>query len=312
MSIQNYIWYEKYRPKSLNSLALSTQYRKNFAEYLENGEIPHLLFYGPPGSGKTTIAMIFLESLNCVKLVLNASSEDRGIATIKTKITRFAQSQTMDNKLKIVFLDEADGLTRDAQTALKNTMETYSKNCRFILTCNEIDKIELPIKSRCTPYEFTIFPISQTMRKMEIILKAENIEYDITGVKKIVDQYYPDIRSIVNMIQYCSIGGKLSIENIGGITVDLNKILDLILEGEIGKIRSILSKITDFTWIYRFLFDTLLLTEDLSSEEKTMIVGILADSLYRDSSVANREINFVSCCVDLMGVLKCQKISFQS
>lgn len=311
MSIgEGYIWYEKHRPHSLEAMSMPLQYRKSFAEYIASGEIPHLLFYGPQGSGKTTLGFILMDSIPCTRLMLNASSGDRGIETMKTKVKQFASSKTMDGRLKIIFLDEADGITGDAQNALKNTIEAYSKTCRFIFTCNEIDKVIAPIRSRCMLFEFTAFPMDQVISMAESILKTENIEYGNEDVGKIVSQHYPDIRSIVNNLQLCSMDGILDPASVSQTTVDPEKILDAIADGQVGKIRSMLVGISTFGYIYRYLFDTLLSAVDVTPEEKVQLAHVLSEALYRDAVVANREINFIDCCINIMGVLGCPSISF--
>lgn len=309
---KNFIWYEKHRPKSIAEMILPEQYQKGFSNYIETGEIPHLLFFGPAGSGKTTIAFILLEALNCSRLVLNASSKDRNIETMRGKVKNFAGSLSLNGKPKVVFMDEADGMLGDAQRALKNTIEAYSSQCRFIFTCNDIDRIDPAIKSRCIKYEFTAFPQGQLLSQLEVILNKEGVSYANEDVEKIIGQYYPDIRSIVNTLQACSIGGKLDPAVVSKTAVDPNKVLDMILDGEVSKLRVLLSGITDFNFLYKFLFDVLLSApdEELNDAEKKETVVLLAEHLFRDASVANREINFVACCIGLMSILKCNKIIF--
>lgn len=309
-TIEGFIWYEKYRPHSIDEMTLPPQYRRNFSEYIKSGEVPHLLLFGPPGSGKTTMGFIFMDSIPCVRLVLNASSTDRGIDTMKGKVRQFASSQAMDGKLKIVFLDESDRLTKEAQDALRNTIETYSKTCRFILTCNEIGLITPALQSRCTPYEFSAFPIPQVIQMAGNILKSENIEFEEADVVKIVNHHYPDIRSIINVIQMCGMGGKLDPNAVSRSSVDPNDVIDMIMSGEVGTLRVALTGEASFVSLYRFLFDTFLGSEEITQEEKVSIVGILSEHLYRDSTVANREINFVACCISLMGELKVDNLTF--
>jgi hypothetical protein len=309
-SLAGYIWYERHRPKSLAEMTLPSQYRRNFESYLTSQEVPHLLLFGPQGSGKTTLAFIVMDNIPCIRLVLNASSGDRGIEVMRTKVKQFASSTTIDGRLKIVFLDESDGITKEAQEALRNTIETYSKTCRFLFTCNEVDRIIAPIRSRCTLFEFTAFPIDQVIKQMEMILKKENVSYEIENIEKIVSQHYPDVRSIVNNLQLCSIDGTLDPEVVSRTTIDPALLLDNIAAGEVGKIRNMLVGVSSFVYLYRYLFDTLLAIEDLSQDEKIATAHILAESLYRDALVANREINFIDCAINLMGVIKCQQIIF--
>ena len=311
MALSDFIWYEKHRPKKLAELSLAPQYRKNFVEYIDKGEIPHLLFYGSVGSGKTTVAFILMDSIECSRLVLNASSSDRGVATIKVKVKQFAASKAMDGKLKVVFFDEADGLTQDAQDALRNTIETYSKSCRFILTCNNIEKISAALKSRCVQYQFNSFPEDQLLKKVQHILKLEEIEYDPEDVKEIIELHYPDVRSVINTVQNCSVDGVLELSRIRDFNVDKAGLLDLLYDGEIGKIRVLVNGVLDFLGIYKYFYDELLSSRELKADEKKDIVLILAESLFRDALSVSKEINFIGCCLQIAEVLGCRKISFQ-
>jgi len=291
-------------------MTLPAQYRLNFTQYVKSGEIPHLLLYGPQGSGKTTLAFILMDSIPCVRLVLNASGEDRSIATMRGKVKQFASSSTMDDRLKIVFMDEFDGVLKEAQDSLRNTIEAYSKTCRFIFTCNEIDKIIGPIQSRCQKFEFSAFPVEMVFKQMEAILAKEGVRYNPEDVNKIVTQHYPDIRTIVNNLQLCSISGVLDPEQVSRTSIDPALLLDAIVDGQVAQIRSMLVGISSFVYLYRYLFDTLMAVEDLAPKEKTSIAHILAEGIYRDAIVANREITFTDCCINIMVTLGIQDIKF--
>ena len=310
MGLKHFVWYERHRPQNISEMVLPEQYVKNFSEYISAESIPHLLFFGPAGSGKTTMAFILMDSLSCSRLVLNASSKDRGIETMRGKVKNFASSKSLDGKPKIVFFDEADGMLKDAQRALKNTIEAYSTQCRFIFTCNEIDRIDDAIKSRCVKYEFTALPQDQLFSQLETILIKEGVSYSKEDVEKIISQNPGDVRSIVNTLQTCSIGGRLDPAVVSKSVIDPNAVLDYILDGEIGKLRLLLSGISDFGFLYKFLFSILLETDDLNQEEKKEIVELMSEHLYRDAVIINREINFIACAVGLAGILGCKKISF--
>ena len=182
------IWYEKYRATSLDGLILPKNVRKNMKGYIKEKEIPHLLFHGPAGSGKTTLALILIKACASAKLILNGSSEDRGIGTIKKKVKQFASSKRISKgKLNIVFIDEADGLTPEAQDALKNIIETYQSNCRFIFTANEIDQITDPIYSRCTMFAFESMPNDYFLNFLYDILDDEKIGYKKNDIEILVN-----------------------------------------------------------------------------------------------------------------------------
>lgn len=300
--LDHYIWYEKYRPKHLDDMILPPEYKTRFRAYLEDKSIPHLLFVGPPGSGKTTMALILTSGLDTQTLALNASSTDRGIDTIKGKVKQFASSQSFQGRLKVVFLDEADGLTRDAQEALRNTIEQYASSCRFILTANYIDKITPPLKSRCTIFTFDTIAQEELKNDLVWILESEQFGYHTGELEKLIDRYYPDVRTIINNLQAgCNTNGRMFLlENIGTV-VDINLAdLDAALRnGKIADARKLWAGTSDFVWLYRWLFDEWVATQFLD-ETRTAAALIVAQSLYQDAIVMDREINFTACCLELM------------
>jgi len=193
---------EKYRPKSLDEMV-------GFVPTFSIDEdMPHLLLAGGAGTGKTTLAKIIIRMLNAESIVLNASAE-RGIDTVRDKIKTFASTQSTNSGIKVVFLDEGDHLTPDAQTALRNTMETYSRNTRFIITCNYLQRIIDPIQSRCVLIKFDNIPKSAIINRLRYICNQENIPYEEAALAKIVEYTNSDIRSAINKIE----------ENKSGVTV---------------------------------------------------------------------------------------------
>lgn len=198
--LHDVLWVEKYRPKSLDELALSEDNHQLLSSYLESGEIPHLLMIGPPGSGKTTIAHIIGRSIPGEMMVLNASS-DRGIDVVRGKITEFSRARgILAEGLNKVFLDEADAMTADAQTALRNLMETYSEHTRFMLSGNYIHRIIGPIQSRCMLIELGPPPLKERFRVLTKILEAEGIEADVPTAASYAERY-PDLRRMIMAAQ---------------------------------------------------------------------------------------------------------------
>lgn len=303
--MKNLIWYEKYRPKELDQLALDESVAEMLNHYVDQNEIPHLMFYGPAGSGKTTIAMILIRKLASARLLLNASSDDRGIATVKTKVKQFAAAKTMHkNKLNIVLFDEADGLTPDSQLALKNTIETFHKNCRFIFTCNMIDKVIEPIKSRCVTIHFETPPKGTIIRHCSKILKKEKVAFKRKNLKKIVERYYPDVRSIINNVQACSVSMTLLPDQVLD-RFDVKSFLVYLNEGLLFAARNQWSDVQDFTRLYRALAEMIVTDEDkcpinLPEESRPEALLIVADYLDKDKTIADREINFMACVTELM------------
>ncbi len=196
--LKDLLWVEKYRPTTLDGLALSPENRAVLAAYLAAGEVPHLLLCGPPGFGKTTIARILYNSLDCRTLVLNASNE-RGIDTVRAKIGTFITTKT-GSRWNIVFLDEADGMGADAQTALKNMIEAYASRARFILTANKPHRIIGPIKDRCVSLSFTAPPLKERYRILADVLQQESIEADTATVLSYAEKC-PSMRQILMVAQ---------------------------------------------------------------------------------------------------------------
>lgn len=305
--LDKYIWYEKHRPKSLADMVLRNEYRIRFEDYLEQGNIPHLLLYGPKGSGKTTLAYIVISALQAQRLVLNASSSDRGVATVKGKVTQFAKSQPLDGKLKVIFLDESDSMTPDAQRALRNTMETYSDTCRFILTANYIDRVLPEIQSRCTHYEFSSLPRRKVTQLLVNIFKQEGVRCIEEDVDFLVDRFYPDVRSLINNAQAGSFGGRFLRSAMTGMLAneDPKLLTDLISNGELGRLRKLWTGVSDFAWLYRYLFDDFIYSVN-DVDKRGEIALAVCNYMYQDTVVGDREINFSGCIIEVMQALGVQ------
>jgi replication factor C small subunit len=186
---------EKYRPKKLSEVVGLDPSKINIGE-----DMPHLLLYGPPGTGKTSLAKIIIKMLDSNHIVLNASDE-RGIDVIREKVKTFSSTMSTNGKIKIVFLDEADALTPDAQNSLRNLMETFAGNCRFILTCNYLNKVIEPLQSRCLKIEFNNIDKSEIVDRLKFICTSENIPFEEAALVALVDNNVSDIRKSVNALE---------------------------------------------------------------------------------------------------------------
>ena len=291
------IWTEKYRPDVLENYIGNDVIKAKLEQYIQTQDIPHLLFYGTAGTGKTTAAKILVKNIDCDYMFINASDE-RGIDTVRDKIKGFASTVGFA-PLKIVVLDEADFLGREAQPALRNMMEAHAASTRFILTANYVERIIDPLVSRTQVYKLTPPSKKDVAKKLADILKNESIEYDTKTIAQIVNVYYPDIRKIINTAQLQSRDGKLqvSVDELIGQDVKL-KVVDaltsnLTLKDKVTEIRKIVAdaQIQDFTELYRVLFDYV---EQYAPNKISQAIIAIGDGCRWDSQVIDKEINFIT------------------
>lgn len=300
------LWIERFRPLSLNDIVLSKEDREFFEALSLKKEIPHLLFAGVQGTGKTSLAKIIVnEILDCQYLYINASDEN-GIDAIRGKVVTFAKTKSIDGKLKVVLLDEADQISSDAQKALRNVIEEFATNTRFILTCNYLYKVIAPLQSRCQIINL-IPPAEQSVKRVVDILKQEKItipENQKELLLKHIQQSLPDLRRVINDIQKFSATGTLCIKNDNVFNFS-QKVLKLILKKtDLHSIRTfIIQNEKDFSNDYRLfqkqLFEVVFESLELSQEQKTACMLILSDSLYKDAIVVDKEINCFGAIIKL-------------
>lgn len=294
---ENSLWVEKYRPSTLEGYVGNDTVRAKIEQYIQTQDIPHLLFYGTAGTGKTTAAKILIKNIDCDYMFINASDE-RGIDTVRDKIKGFASTVGF-KPLKIVVLDEADFLGREAQPALRNMMEAYSATTRFILTANYVERIIDPLVSRTQVYKLTPPSKKEAAKKLADILKNEGVEYDTKTVAQIVNAYYPDIRKCINTAQLQTQNGKLqiSIDELIGQDIKL-KIVDVLtnnlpMKDKVGEVRKIVAdaQIQDFTELYQLLYEHV---EVYAPSKVPQAIIAIAEGQFRDGQVPDREINFVA------------------
>lgn len=249
---------EKYRPDTLEGYVGNENIKKVIAQYLTQNDIQNLIFYGPAGTGKTTLAKIIINNLDCDHLYINASDE-RGIETIREKVTGFASVASF-KPLKVVILDEADFLTIQAQASLRNIIETFSRTTRFIMTCNFVERIIDPLQSRCQVLKIVPPTKSDVAKHLATILASESIKYTVEDLKIIVNQYYPDLRKCINTLQLSTVDNTIELDS--NILVSSNYISKVLAELQLPKpsfknIRQIVadSNTDDFEEMYRALYE---------------------------------------------------------
>jgi DNA polymerase III delta prime subunit len=304
--VTNSLWVEKYRPSKLTEYVGNEHLKDKVKDYLESGEIPHLLFFGKAGTGKTTLAKLIVNSIDCDHIIINASDENN-VDTVRNKVKGFCSTVGFKD-MKIIILDEFDYMTPNAQAILRNLMETFSRHCRFILTCNYVEKVISPIRSRTQ--EFQIVPPSKKEVAIQVsqILGKENVEFELKDIVPIIDSAYPDIRKIINTCQLNSSKGQLKLDTTSVIDSDLKSKVVEILKGNDVKpnkwknIRQAVadSRTQDFTELYTFLYEKV---DEYGGSNTSNIILILSESQSKDALVVDKEITFMSCIIQIVGIL---------
>lgn len=305
--IENFLWVEKYRPKKIADVILPNELRKTFTEFINQKEIPNLILSGGPGVGKTTIAKAMLEELGCTYIMINGSMNG-GIDTLRSEIKNFASTISFRGGRKYVILDEADYLNpQSTQPALRNFMEEYSANCGFILTCNFVNKIIAPLHSRCSVIQFKINSVDkpklalQFMKRVEMILQKENIEYDQKVLAELILKYFPDWRRVLNELQRYSVTGKIDTGLLANFTeVTFKKLLVAIKEKDFSTMRKwVVDNLeNEPTVLFRNFFDNAV--EYFTPQSVPHLVVLIGDYQYKSAFVADQEINMVAFLTEVM------------
>jgi DNA polymerase III delta prime subunit len=312
--MSDFLWVEKYRPKKISDCILSEDLKNTFTKFLDNKELPNLLLSGTAGTGKTTVARALCEELGCDYIIINGSDEGRHIDTLRTTIKNFASTVSLDDTKnhKVVIVDEADYMNPDSvQPALRNFMESFHKNCRFIFTCNFKNKIIPALHSRCTVIDFRITNGQKVktaqafLKRLGTVLDDESIEYDKKVLAELIQRHYPDFRRTINELQRYSVRGKID----SGILVSLSDInnkelVKLLKEKRFTDMRKWVIQNLDqdpsslFTAIYDILY------KHLQPQSIPAAVLTIADYQYKSAFVADHEINMVACLTQIMAECK--------
>jgi len=305
-SIKNSLWVESYRPRTLDEFIGNEHLKSKVKVYLESGDIPHLLLYGRAGGGKTTLAKLLVNNIECDYLYINASDE-RKLEMVRDKVKNFASTIGFSN-MKVVILDEADYITPASQAALRNLMETFSKHCRFILTCNYVERIIDPIQSRCQSFQIIPPDRKQVAVHLSDILTKEGVKADVNDIVTIVNSGFPDLRRVINGAQRQVVNGELVIDEGMSIQNDYKvKVLEILKtqdkKNSFKNIRQLLadSKVTDFSDLFRLLFDTV---DDWGRGHVAECILLLAQYQQSDAVVVDKEINIMAMFTELIGVVK--------
>lgn len=309
---REFLYVEKYRPQNIGDTILPKGVKKSFEEFVQNKEIPNLLLCGTAGTGKTTIAKAMCNELGADFIVINGSDEGRLIDTLRTKIKNFASTVSLSGGPKVVILDEADYISAESvQPALRNFIEEFSSNCRFIFTCNYKNRIIAPLHSRCTVIDFSI-PKSEKsklagefLQRLIQICNEEGIKYEEKVLVELILKFFPDFRRCINEVQRYGASGVIDSGLLATLSEEkLTPLIDMLANKDWSNMRKWVGQNSDndLNTLYRKVFNAL--EQRLEPSSIPAAVLFIADYQYKSAFAMDSEINFVACLTEIMSECK--------
>jgi len=304
-----FLWVEKYRPKTIEDCILPEQTKKTFLDFLDKGEVPNLLLAGPAGCGKTTVAKALCKQLGVDVYVINGSDEGRFLDTVRNNAKNFAStvSLTSESKHKVIIIDEADNTTSDVQLLLRASIEEFSKNCRFIFTCNYKNKIIDPLHSRCSVVDFSVNKkdkptiAAQFFARLNSILEEEKVEADKKVLAELINKHFPDWRRVLNECQRYAVSGKIDSGILAAFSdVAVNDLIKNLKQKNFSEVRKwvVTNLDNDTSVLLRRIYDSLY--DSLEHRSIPAAVLILGKYQFQIAFVADQEINLLACLTEIM------------
>ena len=304
--VDNSLWVESYRPTKLVDYVGNEHLKSKVEGYLESGDVPHLLLYGRAGTGKTTLAKLIVKSVDCDYMVINASDENN-VDTVRNKVKNFASSMGF-KKWKIIILDEFDYMSPNAQAILRNLMETFSQHCRFILTCNYVEKVIDPIQSRCQSFQIVPPTKKDVAVQISKILGAEGVSFEPKELVPIIDAGYPDIRKIINTCQMNSVKGKLQVDTQNLLENDYKmKVLDILKSSDDKRNKYtnmrqtiIDSRVTDFSELFTLLYEKV---DEYAPSNTANVIIALSEGQSKHFNAIDKEIPMAATLIEILNLI---------